>query len=119
VIVPSVFVFCLLAVAKSMKLGWRTVLVYVLLSAMVGLTMFSFLTVIPQLSDQALGALPPETELIIFPLIFIFELISGTYIASRILRLDYMRFLKLTLISLFLTSVASVPISILTSIMGL
>jgi len=46
-------------------------------------------------------------------LIFTFELFSGTFLVSRILGIDYMRFLKLTLATLSLTLVISVPLCLL------
>jgi len=102
-----------LAAARLMGISKRTASIFMTLNATIGLAIFSALTTIPQLSIQALSTLDPEEVVVIMPLIFTFELLSGTYFASRILELDYLRFLKLTLAALSLTLAISVPLCLL------
>ena len=102
-----------LTVARLMGISKRTASIFMTLNATIGLAIFSALTTIPQLSIQALNTLNPEKVVAITPLIFTFELLSGTYFASRILELDYLRFLKLTLAALSLTLAISVPLCLL------
>jgi len=102
-----------LAAARLMEISKRTASIFMTLNATIGLAIFSALTTIPQLSIQALNTLSPEKVVAITPLISTFELLSGTYFASRILELDYLRFLKLTLIALSLTLAISVPLCLL------
>jgi len=108
VILPA-FLLALLATSKLMRIDWRTALVFEALSATFGLASFSALTTIPQLSAYRLSSLPPQEEIAIAPLIFTFELLAGTYLASRFFGRDFVSFLKLTLATLVLTTVVSVP----------
>jgi len=109
VIVLPAFLLSILAAAKLMGIPMRTASIFIALNATIGLATFSALTTIPQLRIETLTALPPEEAIAIMPLIFTFELFSGTYLASRILELEYLRFLKLTLAILSLTLAISVP----------
>jgi len=102
-----------LAAARLMGISKRTASIFMTLNATIGLAIFSALITIPQLSIQALNTLNPEKVIMIMPLIFTFELLSGTYFASRILELDYLRFLKLTLAALSLTLAILVPVCLL------
>jgi len=108
-----IFLISILAVAKLMGISRHTASIFMAVNATIGLAIFSALTTIPQLSVQTLSALPPEEAIAIMPLIFTFELLSGTYFASRILELDYLRFLKLTLAALSLTLTISAPLCLL------
>jgi len=108
-----VFLLSLLAASRLMGVCGRTASVFMALNATVGLAIFSALTSIPQLSVQTISALSPQEAIAIMPLILTFELLSGTFLASRILGLDYMRFLKLTLAALSLTLAISVPLCLL------
>ena len=107
------FLFSLLAIARLMKVSARTALIFTALNAAIGLSFFSALTVIPQLSPQTLYTLSAEKMIAAAPIIFMFELLSGTYLASRILRLNFIRFFKLTVAALLLTSAILVPLFLL------
>jgi len=103
----------ILAAARLIGISKRTASIFMTLNATIGLAILSALTTIPQLSIQALSTLDPEEVVMIMPLIFTFEVLSGTYFASNILELDYLRFLKLTIAALSLTLAISVPLCLL------
>ena len=116
VIVLPALLLSIIVAARLMGISLRTASIFTALNATIGLLIFSALTVIPQLSAQRLSALPPEKMVTVTPLIFTFELLSGTYLASRILSLDYLRLLKFTVASLSLTLAISVPLYLLANL---
>ena len=112
VVFPA-FLLALLATSRLMRIGWRTALVFEALSATFGLASFSALTTIPQLSIHRLSSLSPQEEIAVAPLIFTFELLIGTYSASKILEKDFVSYLKLTMATLLLTTAVCVPLILL------
>ena len=79
------------------------------LNIVIGLITFSALTAFPLFTRHAIGAVAPAIQVALAPLIFIFELLVGTYLASRILGLDFLRSLKLILVALCITLIISIP----------
>jgi len=118
-IVVPVFVLSLFAAAKLLKVGFRTAFISVLLNLTFGLVTLAAITTIPPFSAQILDTLSPEMEISIMPVIFTLELLTGAYLSSRILDLDFVRSLKLILsVSLF-TLVVSVPIFFVVAAFGI
>ena len=118
-IVVPVFVLSLFAAAKLLKVGFRTAFISVLLNLTFGLVTLAAITTIPPFSDRILDTLSPEMEISIMPVIFTLELLTGAYLSSRILDLDFVRSLKLILsVSLF-TLVVSVPIFFVVAAFGI
>ena len=110
VIVVLAFFFSLFAMSRLMGVSPRAASTFMALSATFGLATFSALTVIPQISTQALSALPAGFQVAITPLVFMMELLAGTFCASSVLRQDPFRFLKLSIATVLVTLVISIPI---------
>lgn len=107
VIVAVAFAVSLVIAAKFLRVDIRTTGVFFAVNVTGGLALFSAFTIIPQLSSLSLNLLSPEKLLAVVPIIFAFELLSGTYLASSILGLRYLQALKLTLATLSLTIIVS------------
>ena len=112
IVLPALLV-SILIVSRMMGFSFRTAFIFMALNATIGLMIFSTLTTIPQISAHTLSALPPGKMVAIACLIFMFELLSGTYVASKVLSLNYYRFLKLTVAALALTLAISIPLCLL------
>jgi hypothetical protein len=112
-IVILIFLFSLLAAAKMMGVTWRMAIVFQVLSSALGLLSFSAVTLIPQLSVQTLSSLKPVVGLAIMPLTVTFELLTGTFLSSKILGQDFLRFLRLTLTSWAIAGALSLPLLLL------
>ncbi len=112
-IVILIFLFSLLAAARMMGVAWRMAIVFQVLSSALGLLSFSAVTLIPQLSVQTLSSLEPVVGLAIMPLTVTFELLTGTFLSSKILRQDFLRFLRLTLTSWAIAGALSFPLLLL------
>jgi len=108
-VVLPVFLLALLVTSKLLRIGWRTALVFEAANATIGLASFSALTIIPQLSIHRLSSLSPQESIAVASLIFTFELLIGTYSASKILEKDFVSYLRLTLATLLLTTAVSLP----------
>ncbi|MCX6660914.1 MAG: hypothetical protein NTX81_11200, partial [Candidatus Bathyarchaeota archaeon] len=74
---------------------------------------FSAVTLIPQLSVLKLSSLEPVMGVAIMPLIVTFELLTGTFLSSKVLGQDFLRFLRLTLTSWAIAGTLSLPLLIL------
>jgi hypothetical protein len=105
----AAFVLSLFIAARLMKWDWRSAWIFMVLNIVIGLIMFSALTAFPLFSRHAIGAVAPANQVALAPLIFIFELLVGTYLASRILGLDLLRSLKFILVALCITLIISIP----------
>jgi|GEM_PF-7003030 len=112
-IVILIFLFSLLAAARMMGVTWRMAMVFQALSSTLGLLSFSAVTLIPQLNVQTLSSLEPVVEVAIMPLTVTFELLTGTFLSSKILGQDFLRFLKLTVISWAVAGALSFPLLLL------
>jgi len=112
-IVILIFLFSLLATARMMGVTCRMAIVFQALSSTLGLLSFSAVTLIPQLSVQTFSSLEPVVEVAIMPLTVTFELITGTFLSSKILGQDFLRFLKLTVISWAVAGALSFPLLLL------
>ena len=113
ILVLAAFLFSFIAAVRLLSMSWRTATISLTLNATVGLSIFSALTTIPQLSIQRISELPPEIEIAIAPLILVTELLAGTYLASKILNQNFLRLLKLTLVTFSFTATISIPLLLL------
>lgn len=113
ILVLAAFLFSFIAAVRLLSISWRTATISLTLSATFGLSIFSALTTIPQLSIQRISELPPEIEITVAPLILLTELLAGTYLTSKILNQNFLRLLKLTLLTFSLTAVISIPLLLL------
>lgn len=112
-IVILIFLFSLLVIARTMGVTWRMALVFQALSSTAGLLSFSAVTAILQLSVQALNDLEPLIAVATMSLVVTFELLAGTFLSSKILGQDFLRFLKLTVISWAVAGALSFPLLLL------
>jgi hypothetical protein len=112
-IVILIFFFSLLAAARMIGVTWRMAIVFQVLSSALGLLSFSAVTLIPQLSVQTLSSLEPVVGLAIMPLTVTFELLTGTFLSSKILGQDFLRFLRLTLTAWAIAGALSFPLLLL------
>ena len=111
-IVILIFLFSLLAAAKVIGVTLRMAIVFQVLSFALGLLSFSAMTLIPQLNVQTLS-LEPVLGLAIMPLTVTFELLIGTFLSSKILGQDFLRFLRLTLTAWAIAGALSLPLLLL------
>jgi hypothetical protein len=112
-IVILIFLFSLLAAAKMIGVTLRMAIVFQVLSFALGLLSFSAMTLIPQLNVQTLSSLEPVVGLAIMPLTVTFELLIGTFLSSKILGQDFLRFLRLTLTAWAIAGALSFPLLLL------
>ena len=112
-IVILIFLFSLLAAAKMIGVTLRMAIVFQVLSFALGLLSFSAMTLIPQLNVQTLSSLEPVVGLAIMPLTVTFELLIGTFLSSKILGQDFLRFLRLTLTAWAIAGALSLPLLLL------
>ena len=82
VLAVAAFVISLFIAARLTKLDWRTAWILMVVNIVIGLIAFSALTAFPLFSRHAIGALAPAKQVAIAPLILVFELLVGTYLAS-------------------------------------
>ena len=105
----AAFVISLFIAARLMKWNWRAAWIFIVVNIVIGLIAFSALTAFPLFSRHTIGALAPANQVAIAPLIFVFELLVGTYLASRILGLEFLRSLKFILATFCITLIISIP----------
>lgn len=108
-----IFLFSLLVIARTMGVTWRMALVFQALSFTTGLLSFSVVTAIPQLSAQTLNNLEPAVAVAVMPFVVTFELLTGTFLSSKILGQDFLRFLRLTVTSWAVAGALSFPLLLL------
>ena len=113
VLAVAAFVISLFIAARLTKLDWRTAWILMVVNIVIGLIAFSALTAFPLFSRDAIGALAPAKQVAIAPLILVFELLVGTYLASRILGLEFLRSLKFILATLCITIIISSSLRVL------
>jgi hypothetical protein len=110
ILVLPVFLFSFPAAARLSRMSWRNATISLALNATVGLAIFSALTTILQLSVQRISELPPEIEVTMAPLVFVIELLTGTYVASKILSQDFLRLLKFIPVTFSITGAILIPL---------
>jgi hypothetical protein len=113
ILVLPAFLLSFPVAVRLSRMSWRTATISLALTAMVGLVIFSALTTILQLSVQRIIELPPEIEITIAPLVILTEVLTGTYLTSKILSQDFLRLLKFILVTFSITGAILIPLLIL------
>ena len=108
IILPT-FLISLLIVARMLHISSRTAVLFNIASITIGLTLFSAIISLLNLAGS-LGSFLSENIITLMPFIIVIELTSGVFLSSRILYLDFMRFLKLEIGTFFLTFILSITL---------